>query len=149
MTLLSTILSIFVLSPPGTFVLPAQHLLPVLLFVLISLAVAMVSEALRKAPEHAAAAEGAKDLMMHELNHRIRNNLAMVASVLELQMRARNGDSQARQAFATAVARIHVIANAPRPSHAEGRPLRHRHEGDLTKCCRHLGDTLRDVRPIP
>jgi hypothetical protein len=91
MTLLSTILSIFVLSPPGTFVLPAQHLLPVLLFVLIRLAVAMVSEALRKALEHAVAAERAKDLMMHELNHRIRNNLAMVASVLELQMRARNG----------------------------------------------------------
>jgi hypothetical protein len=63
----------------------------VLLFVLFSLAVAMVSEALRKALEHAVAAERAKDLMMHELNHRIRNNLAMVASVLELQMCVRNG----------------------------------------------------------
>src|SRR5262245_36049539 len=51
--LLSTLLSIVVLAPPGAFVLPAQHLLPLVLFVLISLAVATVSEALRKALENA------------------------------------------------------------------------------------------------
>jgi K+-sensing histidine kinase KdpD len=146
-TLLSTILSIFVLSPPGTLVLPAQQLLPVLLFVLIGLAVATVSEALRKALEHAMAAERAKDLLMHELNHRIRNNLAMVASVLELQMRAQR-EPLAKQALATAVARIHVIANAhdhlmPRDGHSAIDMNEY-----LTKCCRHLGDALRDVRPI-
>jgi len=146
-TLLCTILSIFVLSPPGTLVLPAQHLLPVLLFVLIGLAVATVSEALRKALEHAVAAERAKDLLMHELNHRIRNNLAMVASVLELQMRAQR-EPLAKQALATAVARIHVIANAhdhlmPRDGHSAIDMNEY-----LTKCCRHLGDALRDVRPI-
>ena len=146
-TLLCTILSIFVLSPPGPVVLPAQHLLPVLLFVLIGLAVATVSEALRKALEHAVAAERAKDLLMHELNHRIRNNLAMVASVLELQMRAQR-EPLAKQALATAVARIHVIANAhdhlmPRDGHSAIDMNEY-----LTKCCRHLGDALRDVRPI-
>jgi Histidine kinase len=146
-TILSTLLSIVVLWSPGTFILPAQHLLPVLLFVLISLAVATVSEALRKALESAVAAERAKDLMMHELNHRIRNNLAMVASVLELQMRAQQ-EPQARQAFATAVARVHVIANA----HDHLLPKDGQSAIDmneyLTKCCRNLGDALRDVRPI-
>lgn len=93
-----------------------------LLFVLISLAVAMVSEALRKALEHAVPPERAKDLMMHELNPRIRNNLAMVASVLGCRC-ARATGLTARQALATAVGRIHVIANAhnhlmPRDGHS-------------------------------
>jgi two-component sensor histidine kinase len=41
--------------------------------------------------------------MLHELNHRIRNNLAMVASVLELQKRSQK-EQGARDAFSSAVA---------------------------------------------
>ena len=76
--------------------------------------------------------------MLHELNHRIRNNLAMVASVLELQKRSQK-EQGAKDAFASAVARVHVIADAhghllPK----EGESLIDMREY-LTVCCQTLG----------
>ena len=85
--------------------------------------------------------------MLYELNHRIRNNLAMVASVLELQRRAQK-DQGAKDAFASAAGRVHVIANAH--NHLmpkDGQSLIDMREY-LTVCCQNLGDALRDVRPI-
>jgi two-component sensor histidine kinase len=125
----------------------SQHLVPLVLFVLIGLGVATVSEALRNALEKAVRAERAKDLALYELNHRIRNDLAMMASVLELQLRAQT-DPAAKAAFRSAVGRIHVIANA----HDHLLPRDDQSSIDmkeyLTDCCRHLADALRDVRPI-
>jgi two-component sensor histidine kinase len=56
--------------------------------VLVGLALATISEATRKALEKAVAAERSAEVLLYELNHRIRNNLSMVASVLELQKRS-------------------------------------------------------------
>lgn len=71
----------------------------------------------------------------------------MMASVLELQTRAQT-DPGAKAAFRSAVGRIHVIANA----HDHLLPRDDQSSIDmkeyLTDCCRHLADTLRDVRPI-
>src|SRR5262249_2392162 len=71
----------------------------------------------------------------------------MVASVLKLQKRSQK-EQAAKDAFASAVARVHVIANAhdhllPK----EGQSLIDMREY-LTVCCQNLGDALRDVRPI-
>ncbi len=146
-TLLSTAGSIAVLWPSEGRSLPPQYLLPLVLFVLVGLALATVSEAMRKALERAVAAEQSKDIMLDELNHRIRNNLSMVASVLELQMRAQK-DEGSKAAFASAVARVHVIANAHDhllPKHGQSTIDMREY---LTACCRNLGDALRDVRPI-
>jgi two-component sensor histidine kinase len=71
----------------------------------------------------------------------------MVASVLELQKRSQK-EQAAKDAFASAVARVHVIANAhdhllPK----EGQSLIDMREY-LTVCCQNLGDALRDIRPI-
>jgi two-component sensor histidine kinase len=49
--------------------------------------------------------------MLYELNHRIRNNLSMIASILELQKRSQKEEGT-KDAFASAVSRVHVIANA-------------------------------------
>jgi two-component sensor histidine kinase len=145
-TILSTALCIAVLPSEG-WLLPAQYLLPFLLFVLVGLALATMSEAMRKALEKAVAAEQSAEVMLYELNHRIRNNLSMVASVLELQKRSQK-EQEVKEAFASAIARVHVIANAhdhllPK----EGQSLIDMREY-LTVCCQHLGDPLRDVRPI-
>jgi len=146
-TILSTALCVAVLLPSDSWLLPGPYLLPFLLFVLVGLALATLSEAMRKALEKAVAAERSAEVMLHELNHRIRNNLAMVASVLELQKRSQK-EQGAKDAFASAVAQVHIIANA----HGHLLPK----EGEslidmrdyLTVCCQHLGDALRDVRPI-
>ena len=71
----------------------------------------------------------------------------MIASVLELQKRSQK-EQAAKDAFASAVGRVHVIANAhvhllPK----EGQSLIDMREY-LTVCCQNLGDALRDVRPI-
>ena len=147
-TVLSTALSVLVLMRPGGgFGLLSQHLVPLVLFLLIGLGLATVSEGLRKALERAVRAERVKDLALSELNHRIRNDLAMMASVLELQTRAQT-DPGAKAAFRSAVGQIHVIANA----HDHLLPRDDQSSIDmkeyLTDCCRHLADTLRDVRPI-
>ena len=146
-TILSTALCVVVLLPSDSWLLPPQYLLPFLLFVLVGLALATLGEAMRKALERAVAAERSAEVMLHELNHRIRNNLAIIASVLELQKRSQK-EPGAKDAFASAVARVHVIANAhghllPK----EGQSLIDMREY-LTVCCQHLGDALRDVRPI-
>ena len=145
-TILSTALCIAVLLPSDSWLLP-QYLLPFLLFVLVGLVLATMSEAMRKALEKAVAAEQSAEIMLYELNHRIRNNLSMVASVLELQKRSQ-GEQRVKEAFNSAIARVHVIANAhdhllPK----EGQSLVDMREY-LTVCCQHLGDALRDVRPI-
>jgi K+-sensing histidine kinase KdpD len=142
-TILSTALCIAVLPRSNGWLFPPEYLLPFLLFVLVGLALATVSEAMRKALEKAVAAERSAEVLLYELNHRIRNNLSMVASVLELQK-----EQAAKDAFASAVARVHVIANAhdhllPK----EGQSLIDMREY-LTVCCQNLGDALRDVRPI-
>ena len=147
-TILSAALSVLILMRPGGGLgLLSQHLVPLVLFVLIGLGLATVSEALRNALEKAVRAERAKDLALYELNHRIRNDLAMMASVLELQLRAQT-DPAAKAAFRSAVGSIHVIANA----HDHLLPRDDQSSIDmkeyLTDCCRHLADALRDVRPI-
>jgi len=147
-TALSTALSIVALSPSGNiFLLPPQYIAPIVLFFLIGLVMATVSEALRKALERAVAAERATHLMLNELNHRIRNNLSILASVLGVQMRSHD-DPATKAAFASAVGRVHVIANA----HDHLMPHDAQSAIDmseyLTACCRNLGDALRDVRPI-
>ena len=146
-TILSTALSIAVLFPSDRGVPPAQYLLPFVLFVLVGLALATISEAMRKALEKAVAAERSAEVMLYELNHRIRNNLAMISSVLELQKRSQK-EQGSKDAFASAVARVHVIANAhSHLSPKDGQSLIDMREY-LTVCCQNLGDALRDVRPI-
>jgi two-component sensor histidine kinase len=106
---------------PKSWTVPPQYLLPLVLFVLVGLALATMSEAMRKALEKAVAAEQSAEVMLHELNHRIGNNLAMIASVLELQKRSQK-EQGAKDAFASAVARVHVIAKAHDhllPKHAQ------------------------------
>jgi two-component sensor histidine kinase len=144
---LSTALLYVLLTPSGGVVLPRQFVLALILFVLVAVGFAIVSDALRRALEHAAAAERAKDLLLHELGHRTKNNLAMVMSILSLQARSKN-NVETQRALEKAVARIHAIASA----HEHFRAFEHKGRIEmrayLGQLCAHLGDALRDVRPI-
>jgi two-component sensor histidine kinase len=53
----------------------------------------------------------ARDVLMHEADHRIKNSLQLVVSLLRLQL-SRADDLAIKQALAEAVARVDAVANA-------------------------------------
>jgi two-component sensor histidine kinase len=70
------------------------------------------SEARHRAmTERLRAALQARDVLMHEADHRIKNSLQLVVSLLSLQL-ARVTDPDARAALRAAVARVRAIADA-------------------------------------
>jgi two-component sensor histidine kinase len=144
---LSCLLIYLVLKPADSLLISRDFILPLLLFAVVGLGLAVVSEALRTAWEHAAAAEKAKDLLLRELGHRTQNNLAMVISVLSLQARSKT-NPETREALEEAVARIQAIARA----HEHFQPIRHNGQVEmqpyLEDLCGHLGNSLREIRPI-
>jgi two-component system, sensor histidine kinase PdtaS len=65
----------------------------------------------------------ARDLLLGELQHRVKNNMQMVVSMLNLQSR-RLADPAARQEFANAAWRVQAFALAQRPLFASPGPGR-------------------------
>jgi two-component sensor histidine kinase len=114
------------------------------LFLLVGIGIAFVSETMRKALEQAWAAEKTKGLLLEELAHRTKNNLAIVSSLLRLQGRHH---PHLEEAFCGAANRVQVMASV----HDF---LRMREGGNIdvgsyiTELSQKLGDTLRGVRPI-
>jgi signal transduction histidine kinase len=69
--------------------------LPLVLFVFIALAFAVVAETLRKEMEIAVASERSKTLLLQEVAHRTKNNLAMLSAMVRLQSRTLGQDASA------------------------------------------------------
>jgi hypothetical protein len=129
-TILSVALSVLILMRPGGgFGLLSQHLVPLVLFVLIGLGVATVSEALRNALEKAVRAERAKDLALYELNHRIRNDLAMMPSVCWNWQPCAQNRSRGQGGISFGGWAHSRYRKCPRSSAASRRPIVDRHEG--------------------
>ena len=82
---------------------------------LSGLTVVAVAQAFRSAyamaQEERAARLEVQELLLRELNHRVKNNFQMVESLLDMQRR-RALDSQAEQALADALRRVHSMAQA-------------------------------------
>lgn len=146
-TALSAVLLYLLTKPAESLLLPQIYILPLLTFVVVALGLAIVSEALRAAWDRAVAAERAKDMLLQELGHRTKNNLAIVISVLSLQARSK-GNPEVRLALEKAVSRIQAMASAHDHFQPFGRNGRVEMRSYLEDLCRHLGDALRDVRPI-
>lgn len=144
---LSTLLLYLLMKPANRLLLPNELILSLVIFVLLALGLAVISDGLRVAWERAAAAERAKDLLLQELGHRTRNNLQMAISVLSLQARLK-ASPEARDALDKAILRLQAIARAHdhfEPFHHNGRiDMRHY----LETLCNHLGDMFREVTPI-
>lgn len=144
---LSCLLLFFLLRTPGSILLPAELILPLLIFALVALGIVIASDALRRAWEHAVDAERAKDLLLRELGRRTQNNLAMVIAVLSLQARSKTSP-ETRAALEKAVARVQAIASAHQHFQPASQNGRVEMRAYLEQLCGHLGDALRDVRPI-
>lgn len=66
----------------------ASLALPIMFFVFIGFACATLAEMLRTEMEKAVAAEKSKTLLLQEIAHRTKNNLAMLSAMVRLQSRA-------------------------------------------------------------
>lgn len=87
---LSALLAIyFFVEPRYSFVLNAEQAVVILLYLLICFGITTVTVALRLAVERAVRAEESQALLLEELAHRTKNNLAMITSLLTLQAAVR------------------------------------------------------------
>ena len=83
-----------------------------------------------------------RDLMLRELDHRMKNNFQTVASLLRLQLR-RTADEPAREALQEALNRVLSISEAHRNLYAAGDDLEHVDMGVyLGDLCTNLADAL-------
>jgi two-component sensor histidine kinase len=144
---LSTALLYALVLPPHTLLVPARFALPLILFLLLAVGLAILSDGLRAARDRATVAERAKDLLLRELGHRTKNNFAMTISLLSLQLRSKN-NPEVREALTDAIGRIKAIANAHdylQPSKDHGLVEMRAY---LETLCARLSDASRDLRPV-
>ncbi len=95
------------------------------------------------------ASEAGKALLLHELSHRMRNDLQTLVALLEMQAAAQPPGSPAREALAVAVTRTHVLArvHARLARRGDSEAVVATHEF-LTGLCGDLRVALVGERPI-
>lgn len=144
-SLLGTVLSGWLLVP-DRFALSGAALPLVLLF-LTGLGLAAISDAFRQALEHYRDAERAKDLLLREMAHRTKNNLATVCSLLRIQARA-SPDQRTHDQLMAAATRVQVMAdvNDFLREAAPGRMVDMR--AYLDELCTKLAGALRGTRAV-
>lgn len=145
--LLSVLVIYFLFKPSGGILLPLGVTVGLVVFAVLGVGLAFISESLRRAWERAEAADRAKDLLLQELGHRTKNNLMMVLSVLSLQAHGKT-NPETKAALEKAIDRIRAIAAAHEYFHPVTHNGRIEMRGYLETLCSHLGESLREVRPI-
>jgi two-component sensor histidine kinase len=131
----------YFMSPPAT-----SAIVPLTVFLITGLVIAAVTETLRKTLVKLSQAKSYGDVLLQELAHRTRNDLATIISILRLQARS-DSNPVAQAAIASAVARVEVVAKV----HDRLRVA----DSDLVdlapyaeRLCGSLADFHRGVRPI-
>ena len=89
---------------------PYETAIPIFLFGVTGFAIAFVSEAVRNAMERLIKVERTKDVLLRELDHRTKNNMMSIASVLRLQARV-SSNNETKDALRSSVNRLQVMAN--------------------------------------
>lgn len=121
--------------------------LPLILFVITGLCIAGVTELLRTTLRHLAEAKRYAEVLLEELAHRTRNDLATIVSILRLQARSETNPA-VQAAIASAVARVDVVAKV----HDRLRDTTDSSRIDLApyiqSLCSSLADFHRGVRTI-
>jgi two-component sensor histidine kinase len=125
----------------GIKILPAMTV-----FFGICLAVTLFSAALREAMERAHKSEREKDFMLHELTHRMQNNLALAASLLDLQGRSHT-NPEVRAAMIHAMDRLSILAEGQRHLQLQSAGLVEM-QGYLGQVCGHLSRSVGAARAI-
>lgn len=137
----------FIVEPKLSFNVGPSATLALIIFVTVGIGISLVLEALRQTIEKLDESEASKALLLEELAHRTKNDLAIVSSAITLQRNA-SSDPEVREALDAANARLLVVARAQerlRGGKAEGRLDL---DAYIKGLCHDLGDLLRDVRPI-
>jgi two-component sensor histidine kinase len=126
---------------------PVGNLAALVIFAIVASFVAVFCEALRKALERGAAAQEELKLLLAEQRHRMKNDLALLSSMITLQARSQ-ASPPVRTALESAAARLHVFAEGQdQLQFATGDQTVHMQEY-LEDVCQRLGEALRGVRPI-
>jgi len=148
-TLLSALLAALVfIEPRWSLLIDPVNWFPLLIFVLIGFTISAVTETLRQTIRKLERLEYTKSMLLEEMAHRTKNDLAMVTSLLRLQARSLD-DKSARESLEAAIARINVISEV----HQGLKQSSDNHTSVdmavyIQGLCQQLGDLLRDVRPI-
>jgi two-component sensor histidine kinase len=148
-TILSAVIARIFFMEPGLSILPGSaSWLPLLIFLIIGFTISAITEALRHTVRRLDQAERSKSLLLEELAHRTKNDLAIIGAAITLQSNA-SVDPAVKAALGQAHARVMIVASA-----------QDRLRGDFTnsvrldlaayveELCTGLGDLLRGLRPI-
>lgn len=115
-------------------------------FVVVGICLVFIAEGLHSALLKAHAAQQAKDLLLQEMSHRVKNKFAMISSIIALQSRA--STPEVRAALQDIAARVNTMSTLHNHLQVS------RHDGlidmaeYLPKLCDALSDALRGARPI-
>ncbi|MGX1167078.1 two-component sensor histidine kinase [Bradyrhizobium sp. USDA 372] len=104
-TTASTVLAAVYLVPGP----PSSAAIPLVLFVLTGICISAVTELLRHTLRKLSEAKLYSEVLLQELAHRTRNDLATIMSILRLQARSES-DPAVQMAIASAVSRVDVVA---------------------------------------
>lgn len=142
-TFISVVLSIYLLMPLDYSL---RQVVPLVLFVVVALACAVVSEGLRKALEQIVKEKIEKEVLLNELAHRTKNNLMNISALLHMQARA--ADDRTREALISAADRVMVMADVHDylDLSSSGRVVWM--ERYLEELCHKVGEAMRGTRPI-
>ncbi len=147
-TILSGLVAAYLfIGERGSFMIAAHDTLPLAIFVLIGFTMAGVTEALRKTVARLAEAERAKGLLLEELGHRIKNDLAIISSTIRLQAQASDLPA-VRQALEDANARLLVVSSVQDRLRGDPNGGSVELANYIEGLCSGLGDVLRGLRPI-
>jgi two-component sensor histidine kinase len=136
----------FIYPPAGFAVQTASQAGNLVVIALSGALMLFVAQTFRDSAKLAAAERAAKleerDLLLSELNHRMKNNFQMVASLLELQRGRAKGEAE-KEALGQALNRVMGIAQAHRNLYVSGEDVSSIDVGAyLTDLCGHLADAL-------
>lgn len=131
----------------GGFVVAPHQLLPLALFLAVGFGISLVVDALRFTVAELEDSERRRTLLFHELEHRSKNDMMMLASILRLQA-LNEPRPEAQAALRSAVARVDVAVAAQRRLREGSAAGSVDIGGYVQTLCAGLGDLLRGVRPI-
>lgn len=138
----------FFMVPGRSILLGGVPWVPLVIFLVIGFAMSAVTEALRRTVHRLDEAERAKSLLLEELAHRTKNDLAIIGAAIVLQRNAAS-DIAVQDALDQAHGRVMLVASAQdrlRGHHGDG--VRLELSGYVEQLCGGLGDLLRGVREI-
>jgi two-component sensor histidine kinase len=135
------------LEPFFRLVVHEDDAIPLVLFVATSIGIVEVTEALRRVLDRTSRAEQENALLLEELEHRTKNDLQMIASVLTLQASSA-ADANVQEALRSAIGRIQVVARAHERLQRRDPAALVQVDEYIRDLCQGLGELLRDIRPI-